>query len=205
MGAAPAGLVRETSLRSDAARARIQALWKQHPELTGKQVIASLGLADKHLLGVYRARQLLRECQLAAAKRSPLHQKAGWRLDSRTAARIRIGAICKRHPHYTAKQVLKALGPQHSVRARWVNQVMNECWQPLGRHGDRRCNGWTPERRKRQLELIRQFRPWEWATGPRTREGKARSAKNGARGATTRYGLARTSVDPAHPRPKRRT
>lgn len=184
------------SLRRDVARARIQALWKQHPELTGKQVIASLGLRHQHLLGIYRARRFLRECRLAAAKRSPVHKNVGWWLDSRTAERIRISAICKRHPEYTAKQVLKILGPEHSVRLRWVNQVMNECWRALGRHDPRQCNGWTPERRKRQSELIRQFRPWERSTGPRTPEGRARAAKNGSRGATTRYGLARTSVHP---------
>jgi DNA invertase Pin-like site-specific DNA recombinase len=169
------------TLRLDTARARIQALWKQHPELTGKQVIASLGLSHQHLLGIYRARQLLRECRLAAAERSPVHKKVGWWLDRRTAERIRISEICKRHPEYTAGQVLKALGPKHSVRIRWINQVMNECWPALGRHGARQCNGWTPERRERQSELIRQFRPWERATGPRTPDGKARSAKNGSR------------------------
>jgi hypothetical protein len=55
--------------------------------------------------------------------------------------------------------------------------------QALGRHGPRQCNGWTPERRRRQSELIRQFRPWEWSTGPCTPEGKALAAKNGYRGA----------------------
>lgn len=168
------------SLRLEVAQARIQALWEQHPELTAKQVIASLGLERQHLLGIYRARQLLRACRLAAAKRSPVHKKVGWWLDCRTAQRIRISAIFKRHPDYTATQVIKALGPKHSARLRWVNHVMNECWPALGRRGSRQSNGWTPERRKRQSEIIRQFRPWERATGPHTPEGKARAAKNGA-------------------------
>jgi hypothetical protein len=191
------------SLRLDEARARVQALWKQHPELTGKQVIVSLGLRHQHLLGIYRATQLLKECRAAAAKRSPVHKKVGWWLDSRTAERIRISAICKRHPKYTAKQVLRILGPEHSVRLRWINQVMNECWRALGRHSPRQCNGWTPERRKRQSGLIRQFRPWERATGPRTAEGKARAAKNGSRGASTRHDLAQTSVHPPRLQPQR--
>lgn len=172
------------SLRGDSARARIQALWKQHSEVTGKQAIARLGLKDQHLLGIYRARQLLRECRLAAAKRSLVYKEVGWWVDSRTAVRIRITAICKRHPKYTASQVLKAVGLEHPIRLRWVNKIMNECWQALGRQGSRQCNGWTPERRKRQSELIQQSRPWERATGPRTSEGKARAAQNGARGAT---------------------
>ena len=38
--------------------------------------------------------------------------------------------------------------------------------------------GWTQERRARQAELIRQWRPWEQSTGPVTADGKARSAAN---------------------------
>jgi hypothetical protein len=163
------------SLRLEAARARMQALWKQHPELTGKKAIVSLGLKDQHLLSVYRARQLLKECRLSAAKRSSVHEKAGWWLDRRTAQRIRISAICKRHPEYTAKEVLAALGPEPSVQIRWINKIMNECWRALGRQGHRQCNGWTPERRIRQADMIRQHRPWEQATGSRTPERKARA------------------------------
>lgn len=33
-------------------------------------------------------------------------------------------------------------------------------------------NGWTPERRKRQAEMIRNWKPWEQSTGPKTEEGK---------------------------------
>ncbi len=42
--------------------------------------------------------------------------------------------------------------------------------------------GWTLERRARQAQAIRRWRPWEHATGPRTAEGKARSARNAYRG-----------------------
>jgi hypothetical protein len=38
--------------------------------------------------------------------------------------------------------------------------------------------GWSPERRAKQAELIRVHRPWTKSTGPRTDEGKARSASN---------------------------
>jgi len=43
-------------------------------------------------------------------------------------------------------------------------------------------NGWTPERRARQAELIRTWRPWEQATGPRTTAGKARVSRNADKG-----------------------
>lgn len=39
-------------------------------------------------------------------------------------------------------------------------------------------NGWTPKRRARQAELIRQWQPWEQSTGPRSVEGKAAASRN---------------------------
>ena len=43
------------------------------------------------------------------------------------------------------------------------------------------ANGWTPERRARQAELIRTWRPWDQSTGPRTAEGKSKAAGNAER------------------------
>ena len=43
-------------------------------------------------------------------------------------------------------------------------------------------NGWTLERRQRQAELIRNWRPWAKSTGPRTAEGKARVSRNAWQG-----------------------
>ena len=40
------------------------------------------------------------------------------------------------------------------------------------------ANGWTPERRARQAELIRTWRPWDRSTGPRTDAGKAKASRN---------------------------
>lgn len=45
-------------------------------------------------------------------------------------------------------------------------------------------NGWTPERRKRQAELIQNWKPWANATGPRTAKGKARTARNADKGSS---------------------
>ena len=39
-------------------------------------------------------------------------------------------------------------------------------------------NGWTPERRARQAELIRAWKPWEQSTGPKSPEGKAIASAN---------------------------
>lgn len=44
------------------------------------------------------------------------------------------------------------------------------------------ANGWTPERRARQSELIRQWQPWRKSSGPVSAEGKAKSARNAWKG-----------------------
>jgi len=47
-------------------------------------------------------------------------------------------------------------------------------------------NGWTPERRARQAELIRTWRPWEKSTGPKTEAGQAEVSQNAYKGSTWR-------------------
>lgn len=37
---------------------------------------------------------------------------------------------------------------------------------------------WTAERRAKQAEAIRRWRPWDQSTGPRTAEGKVISSRN---------------------------
>lgn len=43
---------------------------------------------------------------------------------------------------------------------------------------------WTQEERERQSALIRSWKPWEQATGPRTDAGKGRAAAN-----ATKHGM----------------
>ena len=45
------------------------------------------------------------------------------------------------------------------------------------------AKGWTPERRKRQSEAIRRWKPWEQSTGPKSSEGKAAVSGNAYTGA----------------------
>jgi hypothetical protein len=40
----------------------------------------------------------------------------------------------------------------------------------------------TPEHRALRSKLIRDWKPWEKSTGPKTTEGKARSARRGYKG-----------------------
>ena len=44
------------------------------------------------------------------------------------------------------------------------------------------ANGWTPERRARQAELIKQWQPWKNSTGPISTEGKAKASGNAWKG-----------------------
>ncbi len=43
-------------------------------------------------------------------------------------------------------------------------------------------HGWAPQRRARQASLSHTWKPWERSTGPRTDEGKARTARNAFKG-----------------------
>ncbi|CAE6939109.1 hypothetical protein R69608_05136 [Paraburkholderia nemoris] len=40
------------------------------------------------------------------------------------------------------------------------------------------ANGWTPERRAKQAEAIRRWKPWKQSTGPKTDDGKLAASKN---------------------------
>lgn len=40
------------------------------------------------------------------------------------------------------------------------------------------ANGWTPERRRKQSEAIRRWRPWDHSTGPKTAQGKVVASQN---------------------------
>ena len=42
----------------------------------------------------------------------------------------------------------------------------------------------TPEHRALRAELIRKWKPWEKSTGPKSEEGKRRSAMRGYKGGT---------------------
>ena len=44
------------------------------------------------------------------------------------------------------------------------------------------ANGWTPERKARQSQLIQCWQPWNKSTGARTPEGKAVSSRNAHKG-----------------------
>ncbi len=150
-------------LTDDLVRARVQTLWNQDPQCTPPQVVARFN--GDHPLGLQRAGVFLKEVRMAAAKRSPAYRRVGWRVDRWTATRIRIATLLRRHPRFTGRQVLHALGPHPRVRLIWVWHVMSQyhraCHPPtpsMRRKGRRFYNLW------RHPALIRPRRP---AAAPR--------------------------------------
>jgi DNA invertase Pin-like site-specific DNA recombinase len=124
------------------ARARVRALFEQRPNLTGEQIVANMGTA--HPLWIRRAYTLLKECRRDAARRSPVHTQVGWYLDHRTATRIRVAELWKRHPELTGKQVIQVLRLEPPVPLKWVQQIMNDCWKAYEKpKGKRRRAGRT--------------------------------------------------------------
>jgi DNA invertase Pin-like site-specific DNA recombinase len=139
---------------------RVEDIWKLHPDCTGQQVVKML--KPEYSICLARAWNFLRYCRDAAAKRCPAQRQMGWRLDRCTAARVRISTIWERHPEFTAKQVMKNLGPKHSARLPWVQKMLRECWQAsaghsaeqrrIGRRFDHSWRGRNPGATNSELE-----------------------------------------------------
>jgi DNA invertase Pin-like site-specific DNA recombinase len=119
---------------------RVNAIWKAHRDCTARQIVQLL--KPKHSICIARAEAFLRTCREASAQRSPAQRKMGWRVDRHTAARIRISTIWKRHPEFTARQVIRKLGHAHPVPLQWVQQILRECWRASARRTpEKQCVG----------------------------------------------------------------
>jgi DNA invertase Pin-like site-specific DNA recombinase len=114
-------------LPANSARSRVRALWNLRPTLTAPMIIANMGTPRP--LSLERAYAFLKDCRRDAAERSPVHRKIGWYLDHRTANRIRIGELWKRHPELTGKQVIETLKLGPDAPLKWVQGIMNDCWK----------------------------------------------------------------------------
>jgi DNA invertase Pin-like site-specific DNA recombinase len=126
-------------VRRAVLQARVHAIWTKHPDCTGREVVERL--KPTHSICIARAWSFLRICRQAAARASRVHRNMAWQLDRHTAARIRIGAVWKRHPEWTGRQVAKRLRREPGaggVRIAWVQQVLRECWRASGHHSRRR-------------------------------------------------------------------
>jgi DNA invertase Pin-like site-specific DNA recombinase len=121
-------------------KARVCAILKQHPDITVKQMMEIV--RTEYALGWVRLCALMRSGRQAAFGRDRVQKQIGWRLDLRTAARLRIAAIWRRHPELTARQVAKQvrdeLRPKHTVGVLWVEGILKDCRRGFTRHRPRR-------------------------------------------------------------------
>lgn len=123
-------------LPSELLRARARAVWREHPDFTTRQLMEAL--RPECPVGCGQASALVRSFRRAAARHCAAHKQLGWRLDRRTATRIRISAIWKRHPEYTAGRVIDNLAPvTHSVKVQWVKTILRGCRRVYHRSGPR--------------------------------------------------------------------
>jgi DNA invertase Pin-like site-specific DNA recombinase len=116
---------RSPKLSIERRQADARAVWKQHPDILPQELIAKLG--PGYPLGSSRALEYLRICRQSMARRSALQRKIGWPVDVKTVDRIRIGAIWKRHPEFTARKVIQTLGLKRPLRVQWVQKVLRQC------------------------------------------------------------------------------
>jgi DNA invertase Pin-like site-specific DNA recombinase len=137
--------------QSEVRQAQVSAIYKQHPNFTAKQVKANM--RTEQPVSDWTVLKLLRKCRQAGARYSPAQRRMGWRLDGRTPARIRVNAIWKQHPEFTAEQVLEKLGPEYSVRVLWVEHILKDCWRASARYRS------MSQRVGRRISLREQNRP----------------------------------------------
>ncbi|MGL4667260.1 MAG: hypothetical protein ACRCWR_04955 [Saezia sp.] len=60
--------------------------------------------------------------------------------------------------------------------------MKNKLLDKMKNSSKKNINGWTPERKIKQAELIRQWQPWEHSTGAKTAEGKIKVSQNAYKG-----------------------
>jgi len=120
---------------TEVLQARVHAIWKQVPGCTTQQLIARLG--SEYPVGLVRAMAAVHRCRASAARTSWAYRQMDWPLDRKTTARIRISEISKRHPDLTGEQVIRKLGPGHSVRLQWALKILSDLWQASGKHNAR--------------------------------------------------------------------
>jgi hypothetical protein len=107
--------------------------------------------------------------------------RLAFKAQSQSRATVETLGNLRNPPMVIARQANIAHGPQQvnngeASRTREIQSEPSKLLEQL------MANGWTPERRARQSAAIRQWRPWERSTGPRTAAGKARVARNAYKG-----------------------
>ena len=119
---------------------RVRAILKQRPDITVMKMMKTL--RREYPIRDSRACELMRSCRQEVFGRNRMQKRIGWQVDCRTAARLRIAAIWRRHPDFTvrqiAKQVRNELRPKHTLGVLWVEGILRDCRRGFTRHRPRR-------------------------------------------------------------------
>lgn len=118
---------RRAFVATDELQARVDSTFKQHPGWTAQRIVANSGI--ERSVGIVRAWAAVKRSRQSVAKNHWAQKRVGWPLDRYTVSRIRISEIWKQHPEIPARQVLRRLGPKHSVRLHWVQKILSDCFQ----------------------------------------------------------------------------
>lgn len=119
-----------------ALKARVHEILKQHPDITVRRMLESV--RPEYPLRESRGSALLRSCRQTVFGHNRMQKQIGWRVDHRSAARLRIAAVWKRHPEFTARQVAKQvrdeLKPRHTLHVLWVKEILRDCRRGFASH-----------------------------------------------------------------------
>jgi DNA invertase Pin-like site-specific DNA recombinase len=118
---------RTAYLAPEDLQARVAAIWKKHPERTVQQIVRDPEL--DYPVGKMRAWILVRRARESAARDQRAHRRAGWPVDRYTMTRIRISKIWKRHPRWSARQVMTRLRLGRTVQLQWVQKILKDCFE----------------------------------------------------------------------------
>jgi hypothetical protein len=116
-------------VRGHELQARVNVVFKQHPGWTAQQLIAECGF--KHSVGIVRASAAARRARESLARNHWTSRRLNWPVDRHTVTRTRISEIWRRHPEWSAREVIQRLQPGHPVRQQWVQTAfMPPCSTP---------------------------------------------------------------------------
>lgn len=114
--------------------------------------------------------------------RKALKAQARCRATFKILLALRQGAAAEKFPNLNEGTIQKLKIPDLPIsypsRAIPVLRLRHKGLPRLTRDSIRRRARWSPERRARQALAIRNWQPWRKSTGPRSEDGKARSARN---------------------------
>jgi AraC-like DNA-binding protein len=118
-------------VRGHELQARVNVVFKQHPGWTAQQLIEKCGF--EYSVGIVRASAAARRARESLARNHWTSRRLNWPVDRYTVTRTRISEIWKRHPQWSAREVIERLKPGNPVRRQWVQKMLADCFRASAR------------------------------------------------------------------------